>query len=81
MNELSSLDLAGKLRLFFSNLSVIFYLIYRIKKDGAVGPGLFWVNPFIDEIKVVDLRTVTFDVPPQEILTKVIFWEINNSFI
>merc|ERR1712062_108416 len=37
---------------------------------GAKGPGLFWVLPCTDTIQVVDLRTVTFDVPPQEILTK-----------
>jgi erythrocyte band 7 integral membrane protein len=34
------------------------------------GPGLFFILPCIDNIVVVDLRTVTFDVPPQEILTK-----------
>ena len=37
---------------------------------GAVGPGMFFIIPCIDEIRVVDLRTVSFDVPPQEILTK-----------
>merc|ERR1711868_27212 len=42
----------------------------KIKKGGAVGPGLFFVLPCLDNIVTVDLRTVTFDVPPQEILTK-----------
>ena len=42
----------------------------RVKKGGAVGPGLFTILPCIDNIVTVDLRTVTFDVPPQEILTK-----------
>jgi erythrocyte band 7 integral membrane protein len=37
---------------------------------GAKGPGLFWVLPCTDTIQIVDLRTLTFDVPPQEILTK-----------
>ncbi|CAB4065338.1 STOM [Lepeophtheirus salmonis] len=41
----------------------------------------------VDEIQVVDLRTISFDVPPQEILTKdsvtvavdaVIYYKINN---
>ena len=31
---------------------------------------MFWVLPCTDTIQIVDLRTVTFDVPPQEILTK-----------
>ena len=42
----------------------------RVKKGGAVGPGLFTILPCIDNIVTMDLRTVTFDVPPQEILTK-----------
>ena len=35
-----------------------------------MGPGLFFIIPCMDNIVVTDLRTVTFDVPPQEILTK-----------
>jgi len=42
----------------------------RILPGGAKGPGLFFILPCIDDIVNVDLRTVTFDVPPQEILTK-----------
>ena len=34
------------------------------------GPGLFWILPCTDSIRVIDLRTISFDVPPQEILTK-----------
>ena len=37
---------------------------------GAKGPGLFFILPCIDDLIKVDLRTVTFDIPPQEILTK-----------
>ena len=35
-----------------------------------MGPGLFFIVPCMDNIVVTDLRTVSFDVPPQEILTK-----------
>ena len=42
----------------------------KLKKGGPFGPGLFFVVPCLDDIITVDLRTVTFDVPPQEILTK-----------
>ena len=31
---------------------------------------MFFILPCVDNITIVDLRTVTFDVPPQEILTK-----------
>lgn len=40
------------------------------KRGGASGPGLFFINPFIDTYRAVDLRTKAFDVPPQEILTR-----------
>ena len=36
-------------------------------QGGAKGPGIFFVIPCIDTYKKVDLRTVSFDVPPQEV--------------
>jgi len=48
----------------------VIFRLGKIKKGGAVGPGLFTIIPCIDSIVKVDLRTVTFDVPSQEILTK-----------
>lgn len=39
-------------------------------KSGAYGPGTFFVMPCVDNCVRVDLRTVSFDVPPQEVLTK-----------
>jgi len=40
---------------------------------GAKGPGLFFVMPCVDTYKKVDLRTVSFDVPPQEVRKTVCF--------
>ena len=34
------------------------------------GPGLFLLIPVIDRMEKVDLRTVTLNVPPQEVITK-----------
>jgi regulator of protease activity HflC (stomatin/prohibitin superfamily) len=34
------------------------------------GPGLFVIIPVVDQVKKVDLRTVTLNVPPQEVITK-----------
>merc|ERR1712152_99112 len=48
----------------------VIFRLGRIKKGGAVGPGLFFIIPCMDSIVVTDLRTISFDVPPQEILTK-----------
>ncbi len=46
---------------------VIFRLGRIIK---AKGPGLIILIPVIDKMKKVDLRTVTLDVPPQDIITR-----------
>ena len=46
-------------------------VIFRLGRlVGAKGPGLFFILPFADSIVKVDLRTVTYDVPPQEVVTK-----------
>jgi len=46
-------------------------VIFRLGRlVGAKGPGLFVIIPFIDRMVKVDLRIVTLDVPPQDIITK-----------
>ena len=46
-------------------------VIFRLGRvTGAKGPGLFWLIPFIDQMRLVDLRVVTLDVPTQEAITK-----------
>lgn len=37
---------------------------------GVRGPGIFVIFPFVDRMIKIDLRIVTLDVPPQEIITK-----------
>jgi regulator of protease activity HflC (stomatin/prohibitin superfamily) len=37
---------------------------------GGNGPGLVIIVPFIDRLVRVSLRTVTMDVPPQDVITK-----------
>src|ERR671926_58494 len=34
------------------------------------GPGLFFLIPIIDRMVKVDLRTITLNIPPQEVITK-----------
>ena len=38
--------------------------------SGAKGPGIFLIIPFVDKMVKVDLRTITLDVPPQDVITK-----------
>ncbi|MBN2587918.1 MAG: slipin family protein [Candidatus Fermentibacteraceae bacterium] len=46
-------------------------VIFRLGKViGLKGPGLIIVWPMIDNIRRVDLRVVTMDVPPQDIITR-----------
>ena len=47
-------------------------VIFRLGRvqGGAKGPGLFLLIPFVDKMVKIDLRTVTMDVPPQEIITR-----------
>ncbi|XP_045125852.1 band 7 protein AGAP004871-like isoform X4 [Portunus trituberculatus] len=48
----------------------VIFRLGRLLKGGAKGPGIFFVVPCIDSYRKVDLRTVSFDVPPQEILSR-----------
>ena len=46
-------------------------VIFRLGRlTGAKGPGLFLIIPIIDRMVRVDLRVVTMDVPPQDVITK-----------
>lgn len=45
-------------------------VIFRFGRlRGAKGPGIILIIPFVDKMTKVDLRTVTMDVPPQDIIT------------
>ena len=48
----------------------VVFRLGRLRSGGAKGPGLFFVMPCVDSYKKVDLRTVSFDVPPQEVIEK-----------
>ncbi|RLI77387.1 slipin family protein [Archaeoglobales archaeon] len=46
-------------------------VIFRLGRlVGARGPGLFFVIPILESMMIVDLRTVTYDVPSQEVVTR-----------
>jgi len=38
--------------------------------SGVVGPGLVFIIPFVQRLKVVGLRIVSVDIPEQEVITK-----------
>ena len=48
----------------------VVFRLGRVAASNLKGPGLRVLVPFIDRMIKVDLRTVTYDVPPQEVITK-----------
>uniref|UniRef100_A0A914XSE4 Band 7 domain-containing protein n=1 Tax=Plectus sambesii TaxID=2011161 RepID=A0A914XSE4_9BILA len=68
----------------------VIFRLGRLVSGGAKGPGIFFIVPCIDTYRKVDLRVVSFDVPPQEILTKdsvtvavdaVVYFRISNPCV
>jgi hypothetical protein len=46
-------------------------VVFRLGRlVGAKGPGIVLLVPLVDRMVRVDLRTVTFEVPPQEVITR-----------
>jgi regulator of protease activity HflC (stomatin/prohibitin superfamily) len=48
----------------------VVFRLGRVYSGGARGPGLFFLVPFVNRMVKVDLRTVTMDVPPQDVITR-----------
>ncbi|KAF8382249.1 sto-2 [Pristionchus pacificus] len=68
----------------------VVFRLGRLIGGGAKGPGIFFVLPCIESYNKVDLRTVSFNVPPQEILTKdsvttsvdaVVYYRVSNATV
>ncbi|MFZ1683863.1 MAG: slipin family protein [Candidatus Zixiibacteriota bacterium] len=46
-------------------------VIFRLGRlIGAKGPGIFFLIPIIDKMVRVDLRVITYDIPPQDVITR-----------
>jgi len=48
----------------------VIFRLGRLNSNSARGPGMCFILPCTDTIHLVDMRTVSFDVPPQEVLTR-----------
>lgn len=63
-------------------------LVFRLGKFSEIkGPGLFFIIPIVDQVKFVDIRVLTLDIPTQQVITKdnvpvringVLFFQVNN---
>ncbi|KAK0390434.1 hypothetical protein QR680_019351 [Steinernema hermaphroditum] len=49
---------------------MVVFRLGRVLQRRALGPGVVIVLPCIDEHHLIDLRTMSYDVPSQEMLTK-----------
>ncbi|RMD84573.1 MAG: slipin family protein [Candidatus Dadabacteria bacterium] len=46
-------------------------VVFRLGRlKGAKGPGLVFIIPFVDKLVRIDQRTVTMDIPTQDVITK-----------
>ena len=47
-------------------------VVFRLGRllDPSKGPGVVFLIPIVDRIVKVDLRTITLNIPPQEVITK-----------
>merc|ERR1719430_2795608 len=48
----------------------VIFRLGRLLSGGARGPGVFFIIPCVDAYEKIDMRSQTFEIPPQEILTK-----------
>lgn len=68
----------------------VIFRLGRLLQGGSKGPGIFFILPCIENYTKVDLRTLTFDVPPQEVLTRdsvtvsvdaVVYYRVHNAAV
>lgn len=46
-------------------------VVFRLgRMVNSRGPGIIYVIPFIEKMQRVELRTVTMDIPPQDVITR-----------
>jgi regulator of protease activity HflC (stomatin/prohibitin superfamily) len=62
--------LANSIRILKEYERGVVFRLGRVAASGVKGPGIIILVPFIDKMVKVSLRTVVFDVPPQDIITR-----------
>lgn len=60
--------LASAIRILNEYERAVVFRLGRIRD--VKGPGLIIIIPIIDKIVKVDMRTITMDIPPQDVITK-----------
>jgi len=60
--------LASAIRILNEYERAVIFRLGRIRE--VKGPGLIIIIPGIDKVVKIDMRTITMDVPPQDVITK-----------
>ena len=45
----------------------VIFRLGRLLTGGARGPGVFFIIPCVDTYEKIDMRSMTFEIPPQEV--------------
>lgn len=46
-------------------------VIFRLGKFSSIkGPGIFFIIPLIDQVRMIDMRVLAMDIPAQQVITK-----------
>ena len=45
----------------------VIFRLGRLLTGGARGPGVFFIIPCVDIYEKIDMRSQTFEIPPQEV--------------
>ena len=45
----------------------VIFRLGRLLTGGARGPGVFFIIPCVDVYEKIDMRSQTFEIPPQEV--------------
>ena len=51
----------------------------RLLTGGARGPGVFFIIPCVDVFEKIDMRTMTYEIPPQEVALSKMELSINHQ--
>ena len=58
----------------------VIFRLGRLLTGGARGPGVFFVIPCVDIYEKIDMRSQTFEIPPQEVKTLSFIRTFRDSF-
>ena len=54
----------------------VIFRMGRLLSGGASGPGVFFIIPCMDIYVKIDMRTSTYEIPPQEVIDIIKCWPI-----